>query len=1176
MSGFGEIARLNAQLQDKEAALAECVDEVLFFENKLKMEEKKSASAVEALTACSNSQKDSIAALMEYVLVLEDTVGGIPQSLFGQREELARTLGKTEEEVAKCSDTLQTLKVSISLGTTFNRLDTFLGRANSTKGGNSSVRIKRSGTVVVNSSSRSPGGYNISSFLSPSEERERFDSEVVTTPESSVKISRSGSVTIEKATESLSNRGQINGLRNRISALEGELADARVKIGVSERSRLGAIRDKDAMSKELEAVSQEKESLLLEVKTAKHEVETALDDARQAEMDRESFERRVDSLETQLRDGWAARDQAVSEAKHAERSMKEAHRKELEAMRTRDKAYSDLERVEKEKADLTNNVERLQRTLDETARKLEGVTLDLDDQKGKVARLTLERNTARAERDTAVVDAENSKQKTQAAELEKKYAMDDVAEAIRQRDAAQQQAVAAIEEEENATKQKQAALLNSLRAQESAEAAVRARKEAEKTARSSLQASEDLRLEVMNERRQKEAIMKEMKVALQERQNAVVELKMLNQEGDSSRSAVAESKAATADIIKAKECVEQELRIMQEKYAKCQVEIEENRKLSLKAEQTEQTLLAQIKMLHDATLPKVNHDAVEQATILKEQERLKMNLGDWKRQYDLLSKNSDLLQVQLNKVTREYDQLKASLNETKVSRENPLHGRSRERSPAPRPPSSVDDGFERARVHVRRSGSVVIMDHARPKAPIQTPTPAIDNSRVIHIDRDGKMSQIEPNGSAMHWESNQFNSPGAQTNLSSLQSQVRRMKEQAAFAANRAREDVAAVEVAATGMREKLRLVEEEKVREREKNATLMQKVSYLQDDLKNAKDKYARLEESYESEKNDCRTLREKLHKIESELSSYEHTTSNLRTDITRKDTELKMLRERKDVADEEIKRLRLDNQKHLDEKYQMLDDLRNAQSSMQSGHEVTEQTVSRFQAQVNELKVSLQQERDRAATLETDLSKCNEQLARAEEERSRLFTELEGAAAHLRLVGLQKAAVTRELEQVYTALSELEGQLSTSRTENKRLRLAHANFSSSATEGRHDPLHDSATTNPFEGNAESIPRSTIKISRRGSVELVRDSFKDPHPSMVPLPDLKGPSASTDSSTITGVASQSDIDLGTASTRRGTYYGMYGQSEANRLRQLNRTRSTFERAQYPTITPSSQQSERG
>ena len=54
-----------------------------------------------------------------------------------------------------------------------------------------------------------------------------------------------------------------------------------------------------------------------------------------------------------------------------------------------------------------------------------------------------------------------------------------------------------------------------------------------------------------------------------------------------------------------------------------------------------------------------------------------------------------------------------------------------------------------------------------------------------------------------------------------------------------------------------------------------------------------------------------------------------------------------------------------------------------------------------------------------------------------SPLESEVEGAAAHLRLVGMQKASVTRELEQVYTSLSELEQQLSESRNENERLRL-------------------------------------------------------------------------------------------------------------------------------------------
>ena len=135
--------------------------------------------------------------------------------------------------------------------------------------------------------------------------------------------------------------------------------------------------------------------------------------------------------------------------------------------------------------------------------------------KSKTDRLTLERDTARAKRDSAVTDCENAKAKANALEREKKYAVNDVEEALRQRDQAQAQAIAAIEEEEQATRAKQTALANNLKAQAAAEAAVKARKEAEQSARSSMREAEQLRIDVLNERRQKEAIMKEMKMLYQ-------------------------------------------------------------------------------------------------------------------------------------------------------------------------------------------------------------------------------------------------------------------------------------------------------------------------------------------------------------------------------------------------------------------------------------------------------------------------------------------------------------------------------------------------------------------------------------------------------------------------------------------------------------------------------------
>ena len=68
------------------------------------------------------------------------------------------------------------------------------------------------------------------------------------------------------------------------------------------------------------------------------------------------------------------------------------------------------------------------------------------------------------------------------------------------------------------------------------------------------------------------------------------------------------------------------------------------------------------------------------------------------------------------------------------------------------------------------------------------------------------------------------------------------------------------------------------------------------------------------------------------------------LNANLQKSENAVELLKERKDLSDEEIKRLRLDNQKHMEEKYQLLDDLRNAQSSMQSGHEATEKTVHNF----------------------------------------------------------------------------------------------------------------------------------------------------------------------------------------------------------------------------------------
>ena len=91
-------------------------------------------------------------------------------------------------------------------------------------------------------------------------------------------------------------------------------------------------------------------------------------------------------------------------------------------------------------------------------------------------------------------------------------------------------------------------------------------------------------------------------------------------------------------------------------------------------------------------------------------------------------------------------------------------------------------------------------------------------------------------------------------------------------------------------------------------------------------------------------------------------------------------LLKERKELGDEEIKRLRLDNKKHVEDKYQLLDDLKNAQSSMQSGHEATEKTVNNFQNQVQQFESRLKEEQDRADKLKAALDKKNSELVSVE----------------------------------------------------------------------------------------------------------------------------------------------------------------------------------------------------
>ena len=166
---------------------------------------------------------------------------------------------------------------------------------------------------------------------------------------------------------------------------------------------------------------------------------------------------------------------------------------------------------------------------------------------------------------------------------------------------------------------------------------------------------------------------------------------------------------------------------------------------------------------------------------------------------------------------------------------------------------------QRARVTVRRSGSVVIHDNAQASS-WQTAKDTINKAALSILTEKGKCHVIRRTDAG---DTNGHSSPG----LGSLKVQVQRMKEQAAQAAQRAREDVNAVEVAAAGMKEKLRLMEEERESFTQENRALVTKVNSLENDLSKAKTKFDALEEKYNVVNKELKEAKEKVKSLEKDI---------------------------------------------------------------------------------------------------------------------------------------------------------------------------------------------------------------------------------------------------------------------------------------------------------------------
>jgi hypothetical protein len=97
-----------------------------------------------------------------------------------------------------------------------------------------------------------------------------------------------------------------------------------------------------------------------------------------------------------------------------------------------------------------------------------------------------------------------------------------------------------------------------------------------------------------------------------------------------------------------------------------------------------------------------------------------------------------------------------------------------------------------------------------------------------------------------------------------------------------------------------------------------------------------------------------------------------------------------------------------------------------------------------------------------------------------------------HHRLVALQKTSVTHELEQVHTALAELEKELITSRSENDRLRhlsnsIRQSTTSSSSMSSTRSSSSSRSLMTPSTTNTTPNSHARIHVSRTGSIAITR-----------------------------------------------------------------------------------------
>lgn len=228
---------------------------------------------------------------------------------------------------------------------------------------------------------------------------------------------------------------------------------------------------------------------------------------------------------------------------------------------------------------------------------------------------------------------------------------------------------------------------------------------------------------------------------------------------------------------------------------------------------------------------------------------------------------------------------------------------------------------------------------------------------------------------------------------------------------------------------------------------------------------------------------------------------------DAKRKIIELEKLLREMSIKVEEVERKRVEGEEN------MAKSLRISQN-VKSDNDVAKELGLR--ADLEQHQMLLESERKERRGLEI-------KVRGLEEERQQLAEDMQGAAQHLRLVALQKSAVTEELEEVHAALAELERELNVSRTENDQLRRR------SASSPPPPPSSSSASSSASFSSSlgrESTPtsRAKIHVSRTGSIAITRGTemnkveerrVEETPPSMIPLPSSSSSSSSRDASRV-------------------------------------------------------------